>query len=213
MRANNEACRKVMAVKCRYHTYLGLVSRGRRCCACLFRLSIDPSFDTNRHLAQVKADDCQLVQDIIARARRVQSPAYQFLYGDMLAWGVCVPKDAETGLYYMKKAANQGLPAALEQLGRYYAAGTLVQQDRDRAILYLREAAAMGNIAARIQLAELLLKDYGSPLDYEDAYRWLYFSVTDNRNQHQRITQLRRRLEHQMPANIIARAKREELLW
>ncbi|AWK82921.1 TPA: flagellar protein MotX [Photobacterium damselae] len=170
-------------------------------------------FETNSQLAQVKADDCQLVQDIIARARRVQSPAYQFLYGDMLAWGVCVPKDAETGLYYMKKAANQGLPAALEQLGRYYATGTLVQQDRDRAILYLREAAAMGNIAARIRLAELLLKDYGSPLDYEDAYRWLYFSVTDNRNQHQRITQLRRRLEHQMPANIIARAKREELLW
>ena len=44
-------------------------------------------FEDNRHLQQVKADDCQLVQDIEARAIRVESPAYQFLYGDMLAWG------------------------------------------------------------------------------------------------------------------------------
>ena len=47
-------------------------------------------FSTNSQLQKVKADDCQLLQDIEARAIRVESPAYQFLYGDMLAWGVCV---------------------------------------------------------------------------------------------------------------------------
>lgn len=40
-------------------------------------------FASNRHLAQVKKDDCQLVQDIEARARIVGSPAYQFLWGDL----------------------------------------------------------------------------------------------------------------------------------
>ncbi len=80
----------------------------------LFRL-----FEDNAQLKRVKADDCQLVQDIEARAIRVESPAYQFLYGDMLAWGVCVEKNAELGIYYMQLSAQQGLPAALEQLGRY----------------------------------------------------------------------------------------------
>lgn len=170
-------------------------------------------FDTNSHLQQVKADDCQLLQDIEAHAIRVESPAYQFLYGDMLAWGVCVERDVELGVYYMQSAAHQGSPAALEQLGRYYATGTLVQQDQERAVPYLREAAAMGNVDARIQLAELLLSNYGSPLDFEDAYRWLYNTVTASRSTHSKITSLRRSLENRMPGNVIARAKRRDTFW
>lgn len=144
--------------------------------------------EQNKHLQRVRADNCQLVEDIVARATRISLPAYEFLYGDMLAWGVCVEQDVELGLYYMENAAHQGLPAALEQIGRYYSLGTLVQQDKERAIPYLREAASMGNLNARIHLAELLLRDYGSPLDYEDAYRWLYNSVTADQRQHKRIT-------------------------
>jgi FOG: TPR repeat, SEL1 subfamily len=121
-------------------------------------------FETNSHLERVEQDECQLVQDIEARATRVGSPAYEFLYGDMLAWGVCVDQDADLGVYYMKQAAQQGLPAALEQIGRYYANGTLVQQDQRRAIPYLREAASLGDTRARIQLAELLVDDVGRHL-------------------------------------------------
>ncbi|UYI46887.1 sel1 repeat family protein [Vibrio natriegens] len=169
--------------------------------------------EQNKHLQRVRADNCQLVEDIVARATRISLPAYEFLYGDMLAWGVCVEQDVELGLYYMENAAQQGLPAALEQIGRYYSLGTLVQQDKERAIPYLREAASMGNLNARIQLAELLLRDYGSPLDYEDAYRWLYNSVTADKRQHKRITILRSGLEQRMPENIIARAKRRDTFW
>ncbi|MDK2642758.1 flagellar protein MotX [Vibrio vulnificus] len=169
--------------------------------------------EQNKHLERVRADNCQLVEDIVARATRINLPAYEFLYGDMLAWGVCVEQDVELGLYYMENSAHQGLPAALEQLGRYYSRGTLVQQDKERAIPYLREAAAMGNLNARIHLAELLLRDYGSPLDYEDAYRWLYNSVTADQRQHQRISMLRQGLEQCMPENIIARAKRRDTFW
>ncbi|WP_428772655.1 flagellar protein MotX [Vibrio sp.] len=169
--------------------------------------------EKNQHLKRVKADNCQLVEDIIARATRINLPAYEFLYGDMLAWGVCVQQDVELGLYYMENAAHQGLPAALEQIGRYYSRGTLVQQDKERAIPYLREAASMGNLNARIHLAELLLRDYGSPLDYEDAYRWLYNSVTADKRTHKRIAILRQGLEQRMPENIIARAKMRDTFW
>lgn len=113
----------------------------------------------------------------------------------------------------MENAAHQGLPVALEQLGRYYSRGTFVQQDKERAIPYFREAASMGNIDARIQLAELLLRDYGSPLDYEDAYRWLYNSITPDNRKHKRISMLRLGLEQRMPQNIIARAKRRTTFW
>lgn len=167
----------------------------------------------NKHLERIKADQCQLVEDIVARATRINLPAYEFLYGDMLAWGVCVDQDVELGLYYMENAAHQGLPAALERLGSYYANGILVQQDKERAIPYLREASAMGNLNARIQLAELLLRDYGSPLDFEDAYRWLYHSVTADSRLHKRITLLRKGLADRMPQNIIARAKMRETFW
>ncbi|MGF1697442.1 sel1 repeat family protein [Vibrio lamellibrachiae] len=169
--------------------------------------------EQNRHLERVKADKCQLVEDIVARATRISLPSYEFLYGDMLAWGVCVEQDVELGIYYMENAAHQGLPSALEQLGSYYSRGTLVQQDKERAIPYLREAAAMGNLDARIHLAELLLRDYGSPLDYEDAYRWLYNSVTADQRTHRRISVLRQSLENRMPDNIIARAKRRDTFW
>ena len=131
----------------------------------------------------------------------------------MLAWGVCVDRDVEQGVYYMQLAAQQGLPAALEQLGRYYTRGTLVQQDRERAIPYLREAASLGNTRARLQLAELLVNDYGSPLDYEDAYRWLYHTITADRSTHQKVAMLRRALEDKMPRNVIARAKRRDTYW
>ena len=165
-------------------------------------------FETNSHLKKVQEkDDCQLLQDIEARAIRLGLPAYQFLYGDMLAWGVCLEADPQQGIYYMHQAAKQGLPAALEQLGRYYANGVFVQQDKERAIPYLRDAAFLGNTKACLQFAELLLADFGSPLDYENAYRWLYHTITSDKAVQKKITQLRQNLATRMPANAIERAK------
>ncbi|ODA31173.1 flagellar protein MotX [Veronia pacifica] len=164
-------------------------------------------FETNTHLKKVKADDCQLLQDIIARATKIDLPAYQFLYGDMMAWGVCVDRDVESGIVYMKKAAKQGLPAALEQLGRYYSKGTLVQRDEERAVRYFKEAASLGFVKAKLNLAELLLNDHGSPLDYEDAYRWLSQTATADKATHRKVAELMKGLENRMPRNIIERAK------
>ncbi len=162
----------------------------------------------NTHLNRVVEDRCQLVQDIEARAKIVKIPAYQFLWGDMLAWGVCVDKNAELGLYYIEQAAHQGLPEGLEQLGRYYAKGILVQQDNKRAINYLREASAMGSVKARVQFAEYLVQGLGSPLDFEEAYHWLHNSIIADPKMHARAKAALAKLAKKMPKRLVDKAKR-----
>ncbi|WP_268410645.1 tetratricopeptide repeat protein [Alteromonas sp. a30] len=164
--------------------------------------------EKNEHLDRVVTDRCQLVQDIEAQAEVLKIPAYQFLWGDMLAWGVCVEPAPERGVNFMKEAGMQGLPSALEQLGRYYAQGKLVQKDQEKAVVYLREAGSLGNLQAQIQLAELFIDGHGSPYDYEDAYHWLYNAVTDDKAVHKKIAKYLQQLEALMHPRAVRRAKR-----
>jgi hypothetical protein len=162
----------------------------------------------NEHLSRVVLDDCQLVQDIQARAEVLKIPSYQFLWGDMLAWGVCVDAEPERGINFMHQAAEQGLAAGLEQLGRYYSQGKLVQQDKERAVVFLREASVLGDLKAQIQLAELFIEGYGSPYDYEDAYHWLYNAITADKSTHRKIARCMQSLEKLMHPKAVRKAKR-----
>ncbi|MCF2949318.1 sel1 repeat family protein [Paraglaciecola aquimarina] len=162
----------------------------------------------NEHLSRVVLDKCQLVQDIRANAETLLIPAYQFLWGDMLAWGVCVDADPERGIAFMHSAAEQGLPAGLEQLGRYFAQGKLVQQDKERAVVFLREASILGNLSAQIRLVELFIEGYGSPYDYEDAYHWLYNAITADKKLHSKIAKCMHDLEKLMHPKAVRKAKR-----
>jgi sodium-type polar flagellar protein MotX len=164
--------------------------------------------ERNEHLSRVVLDDCQLVQDIEARAQTLKIPAYQFLWGDMLAWGVCVKEDPERGVFYMREAADQGMPAAMEQLGRYYAQGKLVQEDKQQAVIFLREAGSLGNLKAQIELAELFIEGYGSPYDYEDLYHWLYNAITSDKKTHQKIANCMEELEKLMHPKAVRKARR-----
>ncbi|MFC3094818.1 tetratricopeptide repeat protein [Alteromonas sediminis] len=164
--------------------------------------------NTNAHLDRVVLDRCQLNQDIEARAEVLKVPAYQFLWGDMLAWGVCVDANPERGVRFMRDAAAQGLPAALEQLGRYHANGTLVQEDKKRAVVYLREASALGNLNAQLQLAKLFIDGHGSPYDYEYAYHWLYNAITDDKDVHAQIALYLQNLEKLMHPKAVRAARR-----
>ena len=163
--------------------------------------------NNNQHLKRVQDDRCQIVEDIEARAEVMRVPAFQFLWGDMLAWGVCVDKNAANGVYYMRQAANQGLPAALEQLGRYHKQGKFVRKDFDQAIVFLREASSLGNLDAQMQLAELFIEGYGSPYDYEDAYRWLHNVVADSDRTYNQISVYLSELEKLMSPQAIKNAK------
>lgn len=161
----------------------------------------------NAHLQRVKADDCQLVQDIEAHALKVKEPSYVFLWGDMLAWGVCVDRDSKLGMYYIREAAQQGLLAAIEQLGRYYERGILVSPDKNRAIKYFREAALQGHLQAQISYIRLLNQGYGSPYDYEDAYRALFNSVIEDPKLNKQAQRELAKLGNKMPGYAIQSAR------
>ncbi len=163
----------------------------------------------NKHLSQVVIDDCQLVQDIEARALKAKMPSYQFLWGDMLAYGVCIKKDVPLGLHYMQLSANQGLPEALEQIGRYHHIGKFMQVDIDKAIIYLKEAAILNNLKAQIRLAEIYQQGLGSPLDYPELYSLLHHAVTDDKPTHKKITVLLADLAEKMPTHVVNQAKKQ----
>ncbi len=161
-----------------------------------------------QHLQRVsKIDDCQLVKDIEARARAVMLPAYEYLWGDMLLTGTCIPKNVDLGVDYIYKAAEQGMPAALTMLANYYAKGTYVQKDNRQAAILMHEAASLGDLYAKISWVDMLVKGWGSPLDYEEAYSWLHHSVIADDTEHKRATRLLSRLASKMPPHIVQRAQ------
>jgi hypothetical protein len=162
----------------------------------------------NKHLSQMVTDECQLVQDIEARAVISSKPAFQFLWGDMLAFGVCVKKDISLGLYYMRESADQGLAEALEQLGRYYHVGKFMQPDMRQAIIFLKEAASLNNLNAQIRLAQIYNSGSGSPLDFPELYAQLHHSVTDDKKTHKQISVLLGNLAEKMPERIVNAAKK-----
>lgn len=165
--------------------------------------------EKNQHLQRVKADECQLVQDIEAHALKVKEPSYTFLWGDMLTWGVCVKRDVELGMYYINLSAKQGLLPAIEQLGRYYERGILVQVNKERAITYYQEAALQGFLNAQLNYVRMLVEGYGSPLDYEDAYRVLFLRIIENKKVKRKAETLLAQLTKKMPGHIVNNAKRD----
>lgn len=164
----------------------------------------------NKHLSQVVVDKCQLVQDIEARAIKASMPSYQFLWGDMLAYGICVKKDIDLGLHYMRLAADQGLAEGLEQMGRYYHTGKFMQVDLNQAIVFLKAAASMNNLAAQMRLAIIYQQGFGSPLDYPELYSQLHHAVTDDKAMHKKINQLKTQLAMKMPEHVVNSAKKTD---
>ncbi|WP_234418453.1 tetratricopeptide repeat protein [Dongshaea marina] len=162
------------------------------------------------HLERVVLDECQLVQDIEARALVMKLPAYRFLWGNMLAEGVCVDSNVALGFDFIWRAARQGLPEALAYLGHAYATGTMVKQNAQRAMPLMIEAASLGYRPARVELVELLLEGYGSPLDYEKAYYWLLNSVGEELGGDEREERLLDRLALKMPPEVVERIKNIE---
>lgn len=166
----------------------------------------------DRYLDRVKADDCQLVQDIEARAQVLKQPLYQFLWGEMLNYGVCVPANPSRGMEILRTSAEQGSPEAMVQIAKYYQDGRFVVQNKDRAVQFLLPAAANGSQPAKMMLVRLMSEGYGSPRDYEMAYHWLFNEVFSDHATKLEAMKLLQGLEAKMPASVVERARKASLI-
>ncbi|WP_394204385.1 tetratricopeptide repeat protein [Shewanella waksmanii] len=163
------------------------------------------------YLSRVKGDDCQLVQDIEARAEVLKQPLYQYLWAEMLNYGICVKANPPRGISMLRDAAEQGSAEAMVRIAEYYHDGQFVIQDKQRAVQYTLPAAANGDLPARMMLVRLFGEGYGSPRDYEMAYHWLYNDVFSDEATKQEALSLLKVLEQKMPASAVSRAKQEHL--
>ncbi|NRD75486.1 sel1 repeat family protein [Shewanella sp. VB17] len=166
---------------------------------------------TKQYLTRVKEDDCQLVQDIEARAEVLKQPLYQYLWAEMLNYGICVEANPPRGMSLLRDAVAQGSAEAMVRVAEYYYHGTFVFQDKDRAVQYVLPAAASGDLPARMLLVRLFGEGYGSYRDFELGYLWLYNDVFSDEATKQEAYKLLKVLEQKIPPSIIARIKLEHL--
>ena len=166
---------------------------------------------TKRYLTQVKGDDCQIVQDIEARAEVLKQPLYQYLWAEMLNYGICVKANPPRGIAMLKTSAEQGSAEAMVRMAEYYRDGKFVIEDKQRAVQYTLPAAATGDLPARMMLVRLFGEGYGSPRDYEVGFHWLYNEVFSDETTQAEAINLLKVLEAKMPPSAVARAKKEHL--
>ena len=150
-------------------------------------------------------DRCQFTPDIEDRARLVKLPAFMFAWGDMLISGICVQKDEDLGLSYIKRAAKEAYGPALERMAFYYENGYMVEVDRKLSERYMHTSAVLGSKTGRLGWADMLVRGYGTPAMYEEAYSWLYHA--NYKDEYSKLKQkyLEDELSKRLPPEVVAR--------
>ncbi|MCR5085478.1 MAG: flagellar protein MotX [Succinivibrionaceae bacterium] len=167
--------------------------------------------ENGEHLSIIRdKDQCQFTPDIEDRARIVAVPAFLYAWADMLITGTCVKKDVPLGLEYLHKAVDQGYAPSLVRMAEYYEKGFYVSRDLRRSEIFMRTAAALGSINGRIGWVDMLLRGYGSPALYEEAYSWLYHARFTDDYRNKKREYLIHELSQRMPPNVLVRAEAYE---
>lgn len=114
-------------------------------------------------------DSMQLTRDYAVRG----SPAAQAVLGAALMDGTVIDPDISQGLFWLRRAHNNGNRKASVMLCGVYLDGTKVKRDARKAVQYVTEAAEAGEPAAQYIYANLLIEGDGVDQDEEQAVFWL----------------------------------------
>ncbi|MGN0915156.1 MAG: tetratricopeptide repeat protein [Succinivibrio sp.] len=150
-------------------------------------------------------DQCQFTADIEDRARLVKSPVFMYAWGTMLLKGVCVRSDRELGLGYIRRAADEGYAPAMVEMAQFFERGLYTSKNLNLSEQYMHTAAALGSKTARLGWADMLVRGFGSPSLYEEAFGWLYHSDYDDDYSKAKKAYLEEELKKHLPPNVIAR--------
>lgn len=117
----------------------------------------------------------QAISLLVPLANQSNSQA-QFRLGMMYYHGQGVPEDEKIAVFWLKKAAGQGDPKAMFELGNAYllgneAAKLVPDPDREAALWYF-QAASAGHADAQYQLGLLFLAGKGVIDSRKEAQNW-----------------------------------------
>lgn len=105
----------------------------------------------------LKEYDYEHIHEAITWLEESEHPHACYLLGKVYLQGLCVEKDIEKAIHYLKKSAEQKNSFAMYQLAKIFMSD-VQHQDPLQAIQYLKEAVLAGNEFAQIALGQELLK-------------------------------------------------------
>lgn len=107
--------------------------------------------------------------------------------GNLLVEGNAqVPRDPETGLAYLARAARNGHAGAMLTYARALLSGNGIQRDPDEGVYWLRQAAEADHQWAQLELGRRLVRGDGIATDTAEGRRWLERSAAQGNNPAQR---------------------------
>lgn len=114
-------------------------------------------------------DSLELTSDYAARG----SPAAQAVLGAAKLYGKVLDKDISQGLFWLRRAHNNGNWKASIMLCGAYLAGDGVKRDARKAVEYIVGPANAGDAAAQYIYANLLIDGDGTEQNEEEGVFWL----------------------------------------
>jgi hypothetical protein len=128
--------------------------------------------------------------------------------------GSGVPEDEVEAARWCRKAAEQGLAEAQDNLGYMYFLGKGVARDLVQAARWSRKAAEQGAAWAQFRIGLMYDSGEGVPKDNVEAYFWLNLAAHgDFEGVQQPAGEIRDRLEHSMTVQQIAEAQTRTVTW
>lgn len=100
-------------------------------------------------------------------------PKAQTVMGMLYQYGLGVEKDVKVAIYWLEKAADQGLCEAESYLGDLYKDGVFVEKDWDKAEMWLSKAAKHGQREAQVHLGLMYLDTKWAKRDVKHGEIWL----------------------------------------
>jgi hypothetical protein len=134
----------------------------------------------------------------------------QFALGILYLNGQGVAKDEQRGADWMKRAANNDLPAAQTVLGSLYVAGRGVEQSDAEASRWFKRAASWGDRDGQAALGVLCHLGRGIPRSDIDSFMWLSLA---ERQGHERAAAQRAELEATLTPIQLTLARQRVESW
>lgn len=145
-------------------------------------LSTNKQTATGNQQSEASALDISAEQfaEIYDTATKENSATGQCLLGSFYIEGIQVEKNAEEGVKWLQKSANQGFEEAQVELAKCYHLGIGVEKNEKQAMAWRMKAAKQGDVNSQSVVGSAYLFGNGLAKDIDKAEVWLRKAAGQN---------------------------------